>query len=349
MRAHMLGHVHYNKHNNGGSMNMQLVQKEIDNEDTNELVSVAKVGSTERKQKVSELDTYKISGRGFSNSAEQNDATQLYLTEIGRRKLLNAEQEKHYAELVQKGSQSARDLMIECNLRLVVKLARRYLNQGLSLLDLIAEGNLGLIRAVEKFDPSLGYRFSTYATWWIRQSIERAIMNQGRSIRLPIHVRKELNVYLRAQREMVSKTNRQPTPAELADYMGKPLAKVHTMLSLNYRVTSLNNQVANDTEYSLVETIPDEGTSSPEENMIHSDLLKNISCWINKLSDIQKEIICRRFGIMGYNPSTLEEVGKQVGLTRERVRQIQMQAIKNLRGKLIANNLVKEDVLDSEI
>ncbi|MDP6967502.1 MAG: RNA polymerase sigma factor RpoS [Gammaproteobacteria bacterium] len=328
---------------------MQLMKQEVDKEVTGELVYLVEATNAERKPQADELNAYKTSGRGFANCTDQSDATQLYLNEIGFRDLLDADQEKHYACLVQQGDLAARDLMIESNLRLVVKLARRYLNQGLSLLDLIAEGNLGLIRAVEKFDPDLGYRFSTYATWWIRQSIERAIMNQGRSIRLPIHVKKELNVYLRAQRELLQKVNREPTPAELADYMDKPIAKVHAMLSLNYRITSINTQVSKDTEFSLVDTIADEGTNSPEQNMIYSDLLANIGCWIDKLSCVQREVICRRFGVLGHRPSTLEEVGEQVGLTRERVRQIQVQALKNLRGKLSANGLVKEDVLDSEI
>lgn len=168
------------------------------------------------------------------------DATQLYLNEIGFSPLLTPEEEVHFARLAQKGDPAGRKRMIESNLRLVVKIARRYVNRGLSLLDLIEEGNLGLIRAVEKFDPERGFRFSTYATWWIRQTIERAIMNQTRTIRLPIHVVKELNVYLRAARELTHKLDHEPSPEEIANLLEKPVAEVKRMLGLNERVTSVN-------------------------------------------------------------------------------------------------------------
>jgi len=185
------------------------------------------------------------------------DATQLYLNEIGFSPLLSPEEEVYYARLAQKGVEAGRKRMIESNLRLVVKIARRYINRGLTLLDLIEEGNLGLIRAVEKFDPERGFRFSTYATWWIRQTIERAIMNQTRTIRLPIHVVKELNVYLRAARELTQKLDHEPTPEEIAELLDKPVSDVKKMLGLNERVTSVDTPIGPHSDKSLLDTISD--------------------------------------------------------------------------------------------
>ncbi|HBB77415.1 MAG TPA: RNA polymerase sigma factor RpoS, partial [Pseudomonas sp.] len=186
------------------------------------------------------------------------DATQLYLNEIGFSPLLTPEEEVHFARLAQKGDPAGRKRMIESNLRLVVKIARRYINRGLSLLDLVEEGNLGLIRAVEKFDPERGFRFSTYATWWIRQTIERAIMNQTRTIRLPIHVVKELNVYLRAARELTQKLDHEPSPEEIAHLLERPVGEVKRMLGLNERVTSVDVSLGPDTDKTLLDTLTDE-------------------------------------------------------------------------------------------
>jgi RNA polymerase nonessential primary-like sigma factor len=186
----------------------------------------------------------------------QMDATRLYLNEIGISKLLTAEEEVYYARLAQKGEQAARQRMIESNLRLVVKIARRYMNRGLALLDLIEEGNLGLIRAVEKFDPERGFRFSTYATWWIRQTIERAIMNQTRTIRLPIHVVKEINVYLRAARKLAQTLDHEPSSEEIADLLDRPIDEVKRMLGLNERVTSVDTPFGKDADKPLLDTMP---------------------------------------------------------------------------------------------
>ena len=168
------------------------------------------------------------------------DATRMYLSEIGFSPLLSAEEEVYYARLAQKGDESGRKRMIESNLRLVVKIARRYMNRGLALLDLIEEGNLGLIRAVEKFDPERGFRFSTYATWWIRQTIERGIMNQTRTIRLPVHIVKEINIYQRAARHLAQKLDREPTPEDVASLLDKPIDDVKSMMGLNERVASVD-------------------------------------------------------------------------------------------------------------
>jgi len=259
------------------------------------------------------------------------DATQLYLNEIGYSPLLSAEEEKHFARLARKGDEAGRRRMIESNLRLVVKISRRYINRGLTLLDLIEEGNLGLIRAVEKFDPERGFRFSTYATWWIRQTIERAIMNQTRTIRLPIHVVKELNVYLRAARELTQKLDHEPSPEEIADMLDKPADDVKRLLGLNERVTSVDLPVGPDSDRAVVDTIADANVSDPSQLLQDNDIRDSISTWLEELSEKQREVVSRRFGLRGYESSTLEEVGREIGLTRERVRQIQVEALRRLR------------------
>lgn len=271
--------------------------------------------------------------------ASSLDATQMYLSEIGFSPLLTAEEEVFFSRKALKGCEASRARMIESNLRLVVKIARRYNNRGLPLLDLIEEGNLGLIRAVEKFDPERGFRFSTYATWWIRQTIERAIMNQTRTIRLPIHVVKELNVYLRAARELIQKLDHEPTAEEIACKLDVPVADVSKMLKLNERITSVDTPFAGDSEKALLDVIADEKSQGPETNLQDNDIKQNIVHWLNELNSKQKEVLARRFGLLGYEPATLEDVGTEIGLTRERVRQIQVEALKRLRDILSSQNL----------
>merc|ERR1712169_111164 len=212
------------------------------------------------------------------------DATQLYLGEIGFSPLLTAEEEVYFARRSLKGCEASRKRMIVSNLRLVVKIARRYNNRGLALLDLIEEGNLGLIRAVEKFDPERGFRFSTYATWWIRQTIERAIMNQTRTIRLPIHVVKELNVYLRASRELSQKLDHEPTAEEIALALDKPVEDVTKMLRLNERITSVDTPIGGENDKALLDIIADEKEFSPEESLQDSDIKSNIVTWLEELN-----------------------------------------------------------------
>ena len=277
-------------------------------------------------------------------NAKSLDATQLYLNEIGFSPLLSAEEEVYFGRLALKGDVPARQRMIESNLRLVVKISRRYINRGLSLLDLIEEGNLGLIRAVEKFDPERGFRFSTYATWWIRQTIERAIMNQTRTIRLPIHVVKELNVYLRAARELAQKLDHEPTPEEIAEHVGKPVADVEKMLGLNERVGSIDIPLGGDNEKSLVETIADEDGLDPEQRLQDDNITGNLNKWLDMLPEKHADVLARRFGLRGHEMATLEEVGREIGLTRERVRQIQVEALKRLREILEENGLNAEDL-----
>ena len=264
-------------------------------------------------------------------TASQLDATRLYLNEIGFSPLLTAEEEVYYSRKLLKGDEAARKKMIECNLRLVVKISRRYLNRGLALLDLIEEGNLGLIRAVEKFDPERGFRFSTYATWWIRQTIERGIMNQTRTIRLPIHVVKEINIYLRAARHLAQTLDHEPSPEEIAEMVDKPIKDVKRMLGLNERTASVDSPMGQDSDSTLLDAIPDESNIDPVALLQDDDVKDNIDKWLALLSEKQCEVVTRRFGLHGYDISTLEEVGNSIGVTRERVRQIQIEALRKLR------------------
>lgn len=275
------------------------------------------------------------------------DATRIYLNEIGYSSLLTAEEEVYYARLTQKGDEKARKRMIESNLRLVVKIARRYMNRGLALLDLIEEGNLGLIRAVEKFDPERGFRFSTYATWWIRQTIERALMNQTRTVRLPIHIVKEINIYLRAARQLAQKLDREPTSEDVAEMLDKPIEEVEKMLGLNERVTSVDVPSPYGAEKTLLDTIPDEQNLDPSQLLQDSDVKRHIDTWLSQLTDKQCAVVERRFGLHGREVATLEEIGQELGVTRERVRQIQLEALRRLR-QILQREGFSIDVLYNE-
>ncbi len=299
-----------------------------------------------------EVDEFMNSSRGRGSATHQDlmnakslDATQIYLNEIGFSPLLSAEEEVYFSRLALKGDDAARKRMIESNLRLVVKIARRYINRGLTLLDLIEEGNLGLIRAVEKFDPERGFRFSTYATWWIRQTIERAIMNQTRTIRLPIHVVKELNLYLRASRQLAQKLDHEPTAEEIAALVERPVESVERMLGLNERVASIDVPGAGGSDKPLLDTLADTEGSDPESLLQTTNISGNLNRWLDMLPDKHAEVIARRFGLRGYEMSTLEEVGNEIGLTRERVRQIQVEGLRKLREIVEKNGLNGEDLL----
>ena len=269
------------------------------------------------------------SSRDFT--PEEMDATRMYLSEIGFSPLLTAQEEVYYARRSLRGDASSRNRMIESNLRLVVKISRRYMNRGLSLLDLIEEGNLGLIHAVEKFDPERGFRFSTYATWWIRQTIERALMNQTRIIRLPIHIIKEINGYLRTARQLAQTLDHEPSAEDIAQAMGKPVAEVKRMLQLNERVASVDTPIGKDEDRSLLDAIPDENNPDPSQWLQDSDLNEKLGQWLSQLNDKQRVVVERRFGLGGQEKATLEQVGNEIGVTRERVRQIQIDALRRLR------------------
>jgi RNA polymerase nonessential primary-like sigma factor len=275
---------------------------------------------------------------------KQLDAAQIYLNEIGYSPLLSAAEEIKFSREALKGVKSSRERMIVSNLRLVVKIARRYNNRGLALLDLIEEGNLGLIRAVEKFDPERGFRFSTYATWWIRQTIERALMNQTRTIRLPIHVVKELNLYLRTARKLTQELDHEPTAEDIAKATGEPVRNVQRMLKLNERISSVDSPIAGDSTKAMLDIIADGQDASPETQFENTTMKTDIVHWLETLNAKQREVLARRFGLMGHEPATLEDVGAEIGLTRERVRQIQVEGLKRLKDILRHQGLSIESI-----
>jgi len=272
------------------------------------------------------------------------DPTRLYLSEIGISPLLTADEEKYFARRALRGDESARQRMIESNLRLVVKISRRYLNRGLPLLDLIEEGNLGLIHAVKKFDPERGFRFSTYATWWIRQTIERAIMNQSGTVRLPIHIIKDINSCLRAARRIRQRQIAEPTVVEIAKETNRDVTDVERLMSLHNRVTIRASGSAE--EGGPIDRLKANRDAEPsrcaQKDCVH-DLVDR---WVCELNEKQRAVVERRFGLHGYRRCTLEQIGEEIGVTRERVRQIQLDALKNLRAMIESHGISGDLILD---
>ncbi|MBJ7267065.1 RNA polymerase sigma factor RpoS [Idiomarina abyssalis] len=324
----------------------RIKEESVDNAEINGEVNEEETLVNNADSSAEELEEALLSSS--TSYQKKMDATQLYLGEIGFSPLLTAEEEVFYSRRALKGDKAARRRMIESNLRLVVKIARRYSNRGLPLLDLVEEGNLGLIRAVEKFDPERGFRFSTYATWWIRQTIERAIMNQTRTIRLPIHVVKELNVYLRAARELAHKLDHEPTAEDIAESLDKPVGDITKMLRLNERISSVDTPIGGDNDKALLDILTDDSDTGPEGILQDENLKINITEWLQSLNPKQREVLARRFGLMGYEPSTLEDVGHEIGLTRERVRQIQVEALRKLRDSLKQQGLTLDSLFSPE-
>ena len=285
-------------------------------------------------------------GRVYKNNAagHSTDPTRRYLSEIGISPLLTADEEKHFARRALRGDESARQRMIESNLRLVVNIARRYLNRSLPLLDLIEEGNLGLIHAVKKFDPERGFRFSTYATWWIRQTIERAIMNQSGTVRLPIHIIKDINSCLRAARRIRQGQDTEPTQSQIAEQTGREVEDVERLMSLHNRVTiRAGNE---EDENGPVDRLQARGSTEPSRRAQKERVEHLVDQWVSELSEKQRAVVKRRFGLHGYGRATLEQIGDEIGVTRERVRQIQLDALQSLRAMLESQGVSRDVIFD---
>jgi len=260
-----------------------------------------------------------------------DDAIKLYLKEIQKTTLLTAEDERELARRISTGDMAARDRMIESNLRLVVKIAKRYMNRGLPFLDLIEEGNMGLIKAVERFKLSKECRFSTYATWWIRQSIERALVNQSRTIRLPVHVSDDINKFIKISRELVHKVNREPQVKEVADAMGVDSSYIRRLMVLVKKTYSIEHPMGENNDYSLIDTIEDTNSIDPSTLVEDLDKFEQVAEWLNTLGDNEREILSLRFGLDDREPQTLDTIGQRFGVTRERIRQIEAKSLDKLR------------------
>ena len=294
-----------------------------DSEDSAESGSSAK----NTKQAVSEEGSYAA------------DAIKLYLKDIQKTSLLTAEQERELARKISTGDMEARNRMIESNLRLVVKIAKRYMNRGLPFLDLIEEGNLGLIKAVERFKLSKGCRFSTYATWWIRQSIERALVNQSRTIRLPVHISDEINKLIKVSRELGHELNREPQVKEVADAMGVDPAVVRRLMVLLKKTYSIEHPMGENSDYSLIDTIEDTSVVNPLDLTEQLNKYRVVTELINGLNENEREILALRFGLDDREPQTLDTIGRQFGVTRERIRQIESKTLEKLRTVLTEADL----------
>lgn len=260
-----------------------------------------------------------------------DDPVRMYFKEIGKVPLLTAEEERDLAIRIEQGDEEAKKKLCESNLRLVVSIARRYLNRGLSFLDLIQEGNLGLIKAVEKFDYTKGYKFSTYATWWIRQAITRSIADQARTIRIPVHMVETINKLIRISRQLLQEYGREPTSEEIAEEMGITVEKVREIKKISQDPVSLETPIGEEEDSHLGDFIPDEDIPSPVDAAAYSMLQKQLREVLDTLSDREKKVLILRFGLDDGRPRTLEEVGKEFNVTRERIRQIEAKALRKLR------------------
>jgi len=270
----------------------------------------------------------------------------IYMRDISRYELLNAAEEIELSLRIADGDDDARHHMIQTNLRLVVKISRRYLNRALALGDLIEEGNVGLMRAVEKFDASHGCRFSTYATWWIRQSVERAIMNQSRTIRVPVHITKELNSVIRHANILRSKFGREPSKQEVADKMNIPVARVHTLLRTTLNTESADEAKAGDDGFSIYDVVADEQANAPSQQLETNHRNTSLDKWLDNLTEQEREVVRMRYGLGGYGEvQTLEAIGTHMNVTRERIRQIQVKALKKLRLMAKREDIRLEEIL----
>ncbi|HBG82131.1 TPA: RNA polymerase sigma factor RpoD [candidate division CPR2 bacterium] len=277
----------------------------------------------------SEDEDEPVAPEDLSELAE--DSVRMYLREIGRIPLLNPEEEVAIAKRVAEGDKIGKKLLIEANLRLVVSIAKKYIGRGMDLLDLIEEGNTGLIRAVEKFDYTRGYKFSTYATWWIRQAITRAIADQARTIRIPVHMVETINKLIRTQRRLVQELGREPLPEEIAAEMDMEIEKVNHILKINQDIVSIDAPVGEEDDSQLADFLPDEDSLSPQDAAVYQLLKEHVQEVLQFLTPREQKILKMRFGLEDGRSYTLEEVGQEFGVTRERIRQIEAKALMKLK------------------
>lgn len=313
-----------------------------DSNQSNDIASRVSDVSTLENKKVS-AENNNISAISNSSSNFEAGATGVYLQQIGHVETLTREEEYGLAVKATSGDKEAYKKMIVCNLRLVVKISRKYCYRGLAFLDIIEEGNLGLMHALNKFDPERGFRFSTYATWWVKQCIERAIMNQSRTIRLPVHIIKEMNIYLRAGMKVAAENSQGATAEDIADHLDKPIEDIQRMLDLKYDATSLDEPMYMDSVATYSDAVPT-SIENPYEATSRDDLENMLSEWVSKLNELEHLVIIHRFGLQGHEAKTLEEVGQLVGLTRERVRQLQLKALAHLRRLMNFSGLEEGDL-----
>ena len=280
---------------------------------------------------VDEIDDDAIAKAEAADAVSFDDPVRMYLREIGRVALLKAEQEVHYAKLIEQGDLAAKDALTEANLRLVVSIAKKYTGRGMSFLDLIQEGNLGLIRAVEKFDYHRGFKFSTYATWWIRQAITRATADQGRTIRVPVHMVEAINKLLRVSRRLLQELNRDPTDDEIADELGIDPERVREIRKISRDPVSLETPVGDDGDAHLGDFVEDRDATTPSDAAALAMLHSEMEDILDTLSPRERRVLQLRFGLVDGQQRTLEEVGRRFGVTRERIRQIEAKALRKLR------------------
>lgn len=301
----------------------EILEMEEDDEFDNE--------QDEKKSGVIIKSSGEIEVSDSAKNIPTDDPVRMYFKEIGKVPLLTAEEERELAIRIEQGDEEAKKKLCESNLRLVVSIARRYLNRGLSFLDLIQEGNLGLIKAVEKFDYTKGYKFSTYATWWIRQAITRSIADQARTIRIPVHMVETINKLIRVSRQLLQEYGREPTSEEIAREMGISVEKVREIKKISQDPVSLETPIGEEEDSHLGDFIPDEDIPSPVDAAAYSMLQKQLREVLDTLSEREKKVLILRFGLDDGRPRTLEEVGREFNVTRERIRQIEAKALRKLR------------------
>ncbi|CCI82578.1 RNA polymerase sigma factor RpoD [Lactobacillus hominis] len=295
-----------------------------------------------KKQK--DVEKAELKDMSAPSSVRMNDPVRMYLKEIGRVSLLDADQEIALAKRIEDGDEEAKQELAEANLRLVVSIAKRYVGRGMSFLDLIQEGNMGLMKAVDKFDYRLGFKFSTYATWWIRQAITRAIADQARTIRIPVHMVETINKLIRIQRQLLQDLGREPTPEEIGAEMDMPTDKVRDILKIAQEPVSLETPIGEEDDSHLGDFIEDKDATSPEQHASYELLKEQLEQVLDTLTDREENVLRLRFGLDDGRTRTLEEVGKVFGVTRERIRQIEAKALRKLRHPSRSNQL--KDFLD---